>query len=125
MPEDIFSGKGEKTDEHRAAISAKIKEEFGNVPKAKRGPKPKKSALISAGKNKKPEKAKIEKVAKIKKAKPEGRKLKTASKPPAAEVVKAARAGRPRKEKAVVKFAAPNTPRDLDAGGITFYVRIR
>jgi hypothetical protein len=118
LPEDVFSGKIEFTDEHRAVIAAKIKEEFGNAPKAKRGPKPKKAALTSAGSDKKPEKVKKEKTAKTKKVKPEGRKLKTATKPVAAEVVKAAKVGRPRKEKqakAAVKIAAPKTPRDLDA----------
>lgn len=115
LPEEVFAGKAEFTDEHRAAIAAKIKEEFGNVPKAKRGPKPKKAALISVGKNMKPEKVKKEKVVKTKKVKPEGRKLKTASKPTVLEVLKATRAGRPRKEKAAVKVSAPKTPRDLDA----------
>ncbi len=70
LPEEVFAGKAEFTDEHRAAIAAKIKEEFGNVPKAKRGPKPKKSALISVGKNMKPEKVKKKKSLKLKRLNP-------------------------------------------------------
>jgi len=115
LPEEVFAGKVEFTDEHRAVIAAKIKEEFGNAPKAKRGPKPKKTALAPAAKSKKPEKVKKEKAVNPKKAKLVGRKLKTASKPATAVVVKAVRAGRPRKEKASVNVAAPKASRDLDA----------
>jgi len=118
LPEEVFTGKGEFTDEHRAAIAAKIKEEFGSAPRAKRGPKPKKTASAAAAKDKKPEKVKKEKAIKPIKTKPAGRKTKTVSKPAVVEVLKAARVGRPRKEKqekAAVKVAAPKASRDLDA----------
>lgn len=118
LPEEVFTGKGEFTAEHREAIASKIKEEFGNAPKAKRGPKPKKNALAPAAKGEKPEKVKKEKAAKPIKTKPVGRKPRTISKSVVAELVKAARVGRPRKEKqekAAVKVTESKTSRDLDA----------
>lgn len=118
LPEEVFTGKVEFTAEHREAIASKIKDEFGNASKAKRGPKPKKTSLAPAAKDKKTEKVKKEKAVKLIKAKPEGRKPKTVSKSAVVEFAKAVRVGRPRKEKqekVAVKVTAPKTSRDLDA----------
>ncbi len=112
LPEEVFSGKVEFTDERRSTIASIIKEEFGNVPKVKRRPKLKKAVLTSAGSDKKPEKVKKEKAVKTKKVKPEGRKFKVSSK---LVVTRATRAGKSRKEKVAVKVAAPKASRDLDA----------
>jgi len=98
IPEDVFAGKGEFTKENQETIAAKIKDVFGNVPKAKRGPKAKKAVVAKVKAVKKPAKAKKVKVLKAKKAKPERvKKIKTA-KP------MKVKAGRPRKIKAPVEI---------------------
>jgi len=61
IPEEVFAGKGEFSNEHREIIASKIKEVFGNVPKVKRGPKVNKVMAIK-------EKV-VKKVAKTNKAK--------------------------------------------------------
>lgn len=58
LPEDIFSGKGEFSNEHHEAIVAKIKEVFGTRQIPKRGRKLKAGLIV---KNVKPKKARPEK----------------------------------------------------------------
>lgn len=93
IPEEVFAGKGEFSNEHREIIASKIKEVFGNVPKVKRGPKIKKVIAIK-------EKA-VKKSAKAKKIK---------------EIAKPKRkAGRPRKIKEVAEKVNVKTPSFIGA----------
>jgi len=105
IPEEVFAGKGEFSNEHREIIASKIKEVFGNVPKAKRGPKVKKVMAIKEKAVKKP--AKVKKV-KAKKAKPENKKI--------IDVAKTKRkAGRPRKIKEAVEIVSIKKSSTIEA----------
>jgi len=105
IPEEVFAGKGEFSNEHREIIASKIKEVFGNVPKAKRGPKVKKVMAIKEKAVKKP--AKVKKV-KAKKAKPENKKIIAVAKPKR-------KAGRPRKIKETAEKANVKKTSSIDA----------
>lgn len=101
LPEDVFMGKGEFTNEQRELIASKIKETFGSGPRAPRGRKPGKESAIKV---KAPKKDKAPKVAKPKKVK--------AVKVPKVKKVKAAKIAKPKKIKAVkapkaIKIAKP------------------
>lgn len=100
IPEEVFAGKGEFSNEYREIIVSKIKEVFGNIPKAKRGPKVKKVMAIK-------EKA-VKKPAKVKKAKPENKKPMPIVKPKR-------KAGRPKKIKETVEKANVKKPSSIDA----------
>jgi len=108
IPEEVFAGKGEFSNEHREIIASKIKEVFGNVPKAKRGPKAKKVMAIKEKAIKKPAKAKKVKIVKTKKAKLENK--------PQIPIAKAKRkAGRPKKIKETVEKANVKKSSSIDA----------
>jgi len=87
LPEDLFAGKGEFTNEQRELIASKIKETFGSGPRAPRGRKPNKESALKV---KAPKKAKIAKIVKPKK-------------------IKAAKTAKPKKTKApkAIKIAKP------------------
>jgi len=113
IPEDVFAGKGEFTPEHQKAVADKIKEVFGNVPKAKRGPKANKAVVAKVKAAKKPTKAtkaKKVKVLKAKKAKPERVKKIKAAKP------MKAKAGRPRKIKEPVEKTSLKVSGAIEGG---------
>jgi len=110
ISEDLFAGKGEFTPEHQKAIADKIKEVFGNVPKAKRGPKAKKAVVAKVKAVKKPAKTKKVKVIKEKKVKPERIKKIKAAKP-----IKA-KAGRPRKIKEPVEKTNTKVSGSIEGG---------
>jgi hypothetical protein len=105
IPEEVFAGKGEFSNEYREIIVSKIKEVFGNIPKAKRGPKVKKVMAIKEKAIKKPAKAKK---VKAKKAKPENKKPMLIAKPKR-------KAGRPKKIKETVEKANVKKPSSIDA----------
>jgi len=108
IPEEVFAGKGEFSNEYREIIVSKIKEVFGNIPKAKRGPKTKKVIAIKEKAVKKPAKAKKVKVIKTKKAKPENA--------TPILIAKAKRkAGRPKKIKETVEKASIKKSSSIDA----------
>jgi hypothetical protein len=108
IPEEVFAGKGEFSNEHREIIASKIKEVFGNVPKAKRGQKVKKVIAIKEKVVKKVAKAKKVKVVKTKKAKPENKKIIEVAKPKR-------KAGRPKKIKETVDKANEKTLSSIEA----------
>lgn len=108
ISEEVFAGKGEFSNEHRELIASKIKEVFGNVPKAKRGPKVKKVIAIKEKAIKKPAKAKKEKIVKTKKAKLENKPQILIAKPKR-------KAGRPKKIKEAAEKANVKKSSSIDA----------
>jgi len=101
IPEEVFAGKGEFSNEHRELIVSKIKEVFGNVPKAKRGPKVKKVIAIK-------EKV-VKKVAKTNKAKPWNKTILEVAKP------NKAKAGRPGKIKETMEIVSTKKSSSIEA----------
>ncbi len=65
LSEDVFTGKGEFTAEHRKIIADKIKEKFGNTSQTRKDSKPKTALVAKEKAEKKPAK-----VVKPKKSKP-------------------------------------------------------